>query len=324
NPEKSIEWALGHGRTVIVTDGEYGAEDRIEVPRPDVTLIVAEGATIRPAEDADMDAWPELRGNQGDLFRQLIYNKGHDGVRIINFGTLAAPPTWFGRHSDEGHAYNSSAAIWYDGRQGGGSGITGGLVFSPGKIVDADNHGHGVAIHDVEAVRVPFLHSVGMGHALLWMAGCRRCSVGTVVNIPTEGAGEGESLDMTAYNEDNVIDTVIGLGETSPRDEVLDINASPDNVIGQVIGWADIKDMVTITDGCGMRFSEREASPNSNGTRIGSRVVLGKPRNIRKAVDAPGEPAELDRLDVTARFIVTDSQGRTFSYGGTQHVNIGD
>jgi len=265
-PEKSIEWALSHARSVIITEGTYGAGNRIDVPRPDVTLIIGQGAKLRPAEGAEMDLWPTLRGHQDNLFRQLIYNKGHDGVRIINLGTLVAPPTWAGRQSEESYRYNSSAAIWYDGRQEGDSGIVGGVVFSPGKIIDVDNHGHGVAIHDAASVRVPFLHSVGMGHALLWLAGCRRCSVGTVVNVPTQGAGEGESVDMNAYNEGNVIDTMVGLGATTDNDEALDINPSPNNLIGQAVGSADIKTLVNVTAGCGMRFSEREESPDSRGT----------------------------------------------------------
>ncbi len=311
--ERAIEWGLAHTRTMVVSEGRYGLTGRVEIPRPRVTLIIGKDATLRVADDADLADWPVLEGAQDDLFRQLLYNRGHDGVRIVNVGLLVAPPV-----SRDKPRHNSSAAIWFDGCQGGGSGIDGGLVYSPGAI-EGEGYGHAVAIHDAERVRVPFVYGKSIDQAVLWLEGCRRCSVGTVVNLAA-ATEEGETVDMNAWNEHVVIDTVVGVGPRPGADQVLDVNASPDNLVNQVVGVRGTKNMVSVSSGAGMRFSERAASPDSKGTRVGPLVTIDEVQTMRKTNRWPSIPEDLPRLTVTAKFVVVDGQGRKHEYGGTHHV----
>lgn len=326
-----LEYALQQAKTVMVTEGEYNCSSRVDVPRSDVTLVIGQNATVRPAEGADMGAWPVLKGLQENLFRPLIYNQRHDNVRIVNLGTLIAPDSWSGRKDPDLGRYNSSAAIWFDGRPDGvtaasEAGMKGGLVYSPGNIIDLDKHGHGVAIHNAESVCVPFLYSSNMGHAVLWLEGTRNCAVGTVVNIPQEGSGEGESADLNAFNQNTTIGTVVGLGYVYNRqDEVLDINASPNTLVGQVVGLSNIRRLVNITNRAGNRFAKGKET--SEGTVVGERYRLAKSdiEGMKKVMDAPEDLKKVgDCLNVTVHFIVTIKQDTTFKYGGTQHIILAD
>ncbi len=323
----SLEHAMKNAKTVMVTEGKYNCYNRVEVPRSNITLIIDQDATVRAAEDADMSEWPELVDKNGDLFRQLIYNRKYNNIRIINLGTLIQPDVGRGPHPDPNLGkYNSGAAIWFDGRE---SRIRGGLVFSPGTIKNApDGYGHGVGIFNADAVRVPFLYSDGMGQATLWMENTRGCSVGTVINEPKgKGEQEGESIDLNAYNEFNVINTVIGVGKTSGNDQVLDINASKNILVGQVVtakeARVSAKEVVTITGGAGERWAD--GTDGSKGTTIGERVTISDLKETRMEIRGPVNLRKVDKqMDVFCKFVIKTKNGRTLTYGGSQTIRIAD
>ena len=43
DPQLAVEWGLAHARTAVVLAGKYVVSDSIDIPRDDVTLIIAPG-----------------------------------------------------------------------------------------------------------------------------------------------------------------------------------------------------------------------------------------------------------------------------------------
>ena len=51
----AIEWALNHSRIVVLKGGTFNVAGTLNIPRPNVTLIIAGDATLQAADKAELD-----------------------------------------------------------------------------------------------------------------------------------------------------------------------------------------------------------------------------------------------------------------------------
>ena len=213
-PVEAIEWALNHSSITVIGDGTYSVSANITIPRPNVSLVISEGAALMSTEDAEVIKVSEGHGD----YYPLIYNGGHDNVNVVNFGTLN--PREFPRGS-------ASVAILYDGRNGGTNAINGGMVFSCGKMQRL--RGEAVWIVDAKNMRIPLIWDDSPGNTLV-LEGCDDLSIGTIAELNFKDKGN-EAIDLNSYNRGIHCDLVIG---TRPSEEVVDFNNSPDCIFQDI------------------------------------------------------------------------------------------
>ena len=91
DPQLAIEWGMIHGRNTVVLPGKYLISDRIDIPRPGVTLIISKDASIELLEHTQHTtiSFGSLRNPGYWQIVPLIYNQGHDNVRVIELGPVS-------------------------------------------------------------------------------------------------------------------------------------------------------------------------------------------------------------------------------------------
>jgi hypothetical protein len=94
DPQLAIEWGLANARTTVVLAGKYVISDRVDIPRDDVTLIIAKDAEIAVSPDITRHTYIGIRPEGSWKRLCMIYNRGHANVRVIIFGTI---PEWIVR-----------------------------------------------------------------------------------------------------------------------------------------------------------------------------------------------------------------------------------
>ena len=88
DPQLSIEWSLANNINTIVLGGEYIFDDRVDVPRAGVNLIVDKEAIFKLNPDTKHTTI-SFKARKPDYWGMipLIYNKGHNDVQVLMFGT---------------------------------------------------------------------------------------------------------------------------------------------------------------------------------------------------------------------------------------------
>ena len=101
----AIEWAMANAKNTVVLPGKYTINDTIDVPRPNLTLVVAEGAVISLAADSKLAAKIGSDAEDAKIV-PLIYSKGLASFRCVLLTRLlqAAGP------ADASNAPNNSAS----------------------------------------------------------------------------------------------------------------------------------------------------------------------------------------------------------------------
>ena len=124
DPQQCVEWSLSNGLNTVVLAGEYIFDDRIDVPRPGITLIVDEGAVFKLNPDTKHSTI-SFKARNPDYWGMipLIYNKGHSDVKVLMFGELVKY-RW--ETKERGR---QTMPIIFDGRNvNGDCGLSGGMM----------------------------------------------------------------------------------------------------------------------------------------------------------------------------------------------------
>ena len=87
DPQLSIEWSLANNINTIVLGGEYIFDDRVDVPRAGVNLIVDKEAIFKLNPDTQHTTI-SFKASKPDYWGMipLIYNKGHNDVQVLISG----------------------------------------------------------------------------------------------------------------------------------------------------------------------------------------------------------------------------------------------
>ena len=137
----AIEWAMANARTTVVQAGKYTINDTIDVPRPNLTLVVAEGAVIVLAADSKLAAKIGSDAEDAKIV-PLIYSKGLASFRCVLLGDLLFPKT--AKKALPSQAYT----LAFDGRGTGRSEIT---------LVATGTLSHGFLLLGTRPVQIPLL-----------------------------------------------------------------------------------------------------------------------------------------------------------------------
>ena len=136
-----IEWAMANAKNTVVLPGKYTINDTIDVPRPNLTLVVAEGAVISLAADSKLAAKIGSDAEDAKIV-PLIYSKGHASFRCVLLGDLLFPKT--AKKALPSQAYT----LAFDGRGAGRSGFT---------LVATGTLSHGFLLLGTRPVQIPLL-----------------------------------------------------------------------------------------------------------------------------------------------------------------------
>lgn len=291
-----IEWALTMADVTVLQKGRYELPGTLEIPRSGVSLIVGQDAVVVAAPDADLTVLSEGHAN----FPSLIRVKNRNDVAVINLGTLDA-----GGEIVDGPDIRAKngwpSCVTFDGRNGGTCGINGGLVFSTGTV-----NGHDAFwMVDSANLRIPLIWRSSMGNVPLAMEGCEDCRLGIIAGLQ-EKANENETLDFNSYNQRIEVDTVLAWVPGGTKDEILDVNNSPDCTIGRVIGYGPMERTRLVNmhkyGTQGRRLTQkRHIDNNSNGTVVKEeKLVEKKVKAWKRTVETPGFPESLPLMKIKA------------------------
>ena len=300
SPLQAIEWALNHSRITVLTGGEFNVAGTLNIPRPNVSLIIAADATLQPAEKAELLIVSEGHGN----YRPVIHNKGMDNVAVINLGTLRTPQQ------------RGGACIMFNGRSGGEIGIDGGLVFSAGTMAQC---GDAIWLVDSKNLQVPFAGDKSYGNNLMAIEGCEDLEIDVVAglagirsnrlkgNSKGDFGGENESIDLNSYCRRIHIRRMIG---ASYSEQILDVNNSTDITVDEITGYTGgdkfnghLVDIINYGPN-GRRLTQRPRIPKSEKINIRSKgVARERISDWKISADAEGMMKSLPKLRVRVRLI---------------------
>lgn len=283
DPQRCVEWGLSNGLNTIVLAGEYIFDDRIDVPRPGVTLIVDEGAVFRLNPDTKHSTI-SFKASNPDYWGMIpfIYNKGHSDVRVLMFGELVKY-RW--ETKERGR---QTMPIIFDGRNTSGDcGLSGGMMLVTGRATDS------FWLIDSSDVKVPIVAlDTGPGASLV-LEGCEDCSLGMIVNLAADPGGKsGETIDLNSRSIDITIERLIG--ERSY--EIIDCNESH-VIVDEAVSVGVPQKLFGRGPVSGPRFTDRR----SFGTRslnVRKTTVLNDAIEARLIHDVPTFPESLPQFTV--------------------------
>ena len=283
DPQKCVEWGMSNGVNTIVLAGEYIFDDRIDVPRPGVTLIVDKGAVFKLNPDTKHSTI-SFKASNPDYWGMIpfIYNKGHSNVEILMFGELVKY-RW--ETKERGR---QTMPIIFDGRNTKGDcGLSGGMMLVTGRATDS------FWLIDSSDVKVPIVAlDTGPGASLV-LEGCEDCHLGMIVNLAAEPGGKtGETIDLNSRSIDITIERLIG--ERSY--EIIDCNESH-VIVDEAISVGIPQKLFGRGPVSGPRFTDRR----SFGTRslnVRKTTVLNDAIEARLIHDVPTFPESLPQFTV--------------------------
>ena len=288
DPQLAIEWAMANALTTVVLAGQYVVNDAVDIPREDVTLIIAEGAELslnRETEDSATTFPPHKH------IVPLIWNR-RNNVRLIHFGAITRQSRAPGKPGKAGKprkaaGYKDIYGIVFDGR---GRPITSGFLLVAGTIPHQE-----LWMTSCRNIEVPLCApSPCTETGAFVMEGCNDCKLGMMVNLDCKHKGceggasdgrTGEVVDMNALDSGITIERIIG----ERCFELIDCNASQATV-GELVSVGKTEHCVTLSHGCGARTVRRRNSTpvlKFKNKAIGkSDVVLtlppgSRPQNMR-------------------------------------------
>jgi len=204
----------------------------------------------------------------------LIYNHGHDNVRVIHLGTLVHS-VW-----DEGHRGKQTFPIVFDGRNDKRTcGVEGGLLLLTGSAAQA------CLLLDARGVHVPLLTLDSGLDAVLILEGCEDFRLGMIVNLaPKPGGMTGETVDLNSRNRGITIERLVG----ERSNEIIDCNESHATV-GEVVSIGKPQKLLMSTKGSGPACEQARRSLR----RVDLSIAPSRPvRAIRMPLHAPGGAVE--------------------------------
>ena len=283
DPQKCVEWGMSNGVNTIVLAGEYIFDDRIDVPRPGVTLIVDKGAVFKLNPDTKHSTI-SFKASNPDYWGMIpfIYNKGHSNVEILMFGELVKY-RW--ETKERGR---QTMPIIFDGRNTKGDcGLSGGMMLVTGRATDS------FWLIDSSDVKVPIVAlDTGPGASLV-LEGCEDCHLGMIVNLAAEPGGKtAETIDLNSRSIDITIERLIG--ERSY--EIIDCNESH-VIVDEAISVGIPQKLFGRGPVSGPRFTDRR----SFGTRslnVRKTTVLNDAIEARLIHDVPAFPESLPQFTV--------------------------
>ena len=299
DPQLSIEWSLANNINTIVLGGEYIFDDRIDVPRAGVNLIVDKEAIFKLNPDTKHTTI-SFKASKPDYWGMipLIYNKGHNDVQVLLFGTLVKY-RW-----EKEERGRQTFPIMFDGRNDNGDcGIIGGTMLVTGTATDS------FWLVDSSHINVPVVAlDTGPGASLV-LEGCEDCDLGMIVNLSPEQGGEtGETIDLNSRSIDITIERLIG----ERSNEIIDCNESH-VIVDEVVSVGVPQKLFGRGPVSGPRFTDRR----SFGTRsldVKKTTILDDATKVELIHKTPNLPDELPVFDVTTVVNVTLKNGDKKEY----------
>lgn len=310
DPQLAVEWALANAPITLVLAGKYVVSDSIDIPRDGVTLIINPGAEIslNPETEHNTDIGFRSRRHPGYWkMVPLIYNHGHDNVRVIHLGTLVHS-VW-----DEEHRGKQTFPVVFDGRNDKRTcGVEGGLLLVVGSV------GQSCLLLDSRGVQVPLVAGNSGLDAILVLEGCENCRLGTIVNLASKPGGvTGETVDLNSRNRGISIERLIG---ERPY-EIIDCNESHATV-GEVVSVAKPRKLLMSTTGSGPRWTSKPGT-GSVSLDVKQKTILDDAAGVTLRVEAPNLPEALPRFTVKATVEVTLKDGSKKEYTKEVEIDVG-
>jgi len=312
DPQLAVEWGLTNARTVLVLAGKYVVSDCIDIPRDDVTLIIDRGAevSLNPKTEHKADIGFRSPRHPGYwTLVPLIYNHGHDNVRVIHLGTLVHS-VWAGK--DRG---KQTFPIVFDGRNAKRTcGVQGGLLLVAGSAAQMclllDSRGVHVPLLTLEYARL----ESGLD-GVVGLEGCEDCKLGMIVNLaPKPGGTTGETVDLNSRNRGITIERLIG----ERPNEIIDCNESH-AIVGEIVSVGKPRKLFTTSKGSGPRWTSRPRT-GSVSLNVKQKTNLEDAAGVAVRQDLPKLPGALPRFTVKATVEVTLKDGSKKVY--TKEVEI--
>ena len=299
DPQLCIEWSMANNVNTIVLGGEYIFNDRVDVPRSGVNLIVDKDAVFK-LNPKTKHTTLSFKASKPDYWGMipLIYNKGHNDVQVLMFGTSVKY-----RWETEARG-RQTFPIMFDGRNDNGKcGIRGGTMLVTGTATDS------FWLVDSSNIKVPIVAlDTGPGASLV-LEGCEDCDLGMIVNLsPVKGGKTGETIDLNSRSIDISIEKLIG----ERSNEIIDCNESH-VIVDEVVSVGMPQKLFGRGPVSGPRFTNRR----SFGTRslnVKKTTILEKAEKVELIHQIPNLLKDLPVFDVTTVVKVTLKGGEQKEY----------
>ena len=308
DPQVAIEWALAHAANTLLLAGHYLINDRIDIPRPGVTLIIEQEAKIELNATTSHTSIG-FGSNRKPGYWQivpLIYNEGHHDVEIILFGTLT--------HSlwDKKTSGKQTFPLIFDGRnEEKKCGITG------GRIVILGSSQQSFWIVDSKAVDVPLVAlDTGLDAALV-LEGSEDCRLGMITNLARIKNGEtGETVDLNSRNRGIHIERLIG----ERSFEIIDCNESHASV-DTIVSIGVPRKLTGGEAQSGPRFTSRQ-SHLTRSLEVRNTLILGDATGAKLTPTIPPLLKSLPRFSVNAIVDVDLTKGQSARFQKTVEIKL--
>jgi len=302
DPQLAIEWGMANARTTLVLAGKYVVSDAIDIPRDDITLIIGQGAEISLNPDTEHKADIGFKSRRHPNYWQivpLVWNRGHDNVRVIHLGTMVRSVWDWGDHGKQ------TSTIVFDGRNEKRTcGVEGGLLLVAAPVRQ------GACLVDSRGVQIPLMVPGGT----LGLEGCENCKIGTLFNLaPKPGGTTGETVDLNSSNRGITIERLIA---ERPH-EIIDMNGSHADV-KEIVCIGEPNKLLCFTVRSGPRHTDRPACPDR--LDVWKANILEDVADVRRRIEVPKLPDALPRFTVKATVEVTLKDGSKKVY--TKEVEI--
>ncbi|MBL49957.1 MAG: hypothetical protein CMP28_13550 [Roseibacillus sp.] len=307
DPQLAIEWGLRNVTNTVVLGGTYTVSDRIDIPRPGVTLIIDREAILRLNPEGRHTTIDFRSRNPGYWqILPMIYNKGHDDVRVLLFGTIEK---WKVENEDNG---KQTLPIMFDGRNEQGTcGLSGGLLMVTGHATDS------FWLVDAERVRVPVVALDTNPLASLVLEGCEDCHLGLIASIaPEQGGNTEETIDLNSRNIDITIERLVG----ERSQEIIDCNESH-VVVQDVVSIGRPRKMFGRGPASGPRYTDRRPF-GSRSLDVRNTSILHDAMSSRLVHEVPELPGALPSFTVQTTVEVTLRNNRRKHYQRSAHFDL--
>ena len=233
---------LPAGGGVVVIEAGYACQETqpIVIGQDDITIIIESGAEWKAGDDDD--DYTSFVDAQGSTWKIFVYNNEYDNFNLINRGVINI------NEGAQGVVVRNSENSHYNGY--------GGLI--------KDGH-DGIIYVDVDRCTVRGLYVSACTGGAFGAEGMQYSRIYDVV-----GFADGETLDdvvdFNAYCRYNEVVNVTGYNMV---EEIVDINASPDNTFRNIRAFGTIpRRILNMTDTSGTRLTTRTPLTNSSNNKI--------------------------------------------------------
>ncbi len=307
DPQLAIEWGLKNARTTVLLAGEYSVSDRIDVPRANITLIVDKDAVLRLNPDSPHTSI-SFKASKPDYWQMvpMLYNKGHDNVRLLVFGKLEKYK-WETKERGK-----QTLPLMFDGRnEKGDCGLSGGMLVVTGHAVES------FWLVDSSKVEVPIVALDTAPGASLVLEGCEDCHLGLIASVAPEPGGKThETIDLNSRSIDITIERLIG----ERSNEIIDCNESH-VVVDEVVSVGPPQKLFGRGPVSGPRFTDRR-SFGSRSLDVRKTTLLKNAKSARLIHEVPKLPQALPKFTVKTTVEVTMQGGAKRRYERAVEIDL--